>query len=127
MSIQENGSATPTTSRFSLMKRLPERWFKEHDPEGAAFEYEVIEVMADPDLKPLYKPHLMPAFHRFPNEASSISRIVAAFGELEFILGLCVGEVLGDRDTALRAIFRLPSAPARIDTPDALIRKTFNH
>ena len=72
------------------------------------------------DLHPLYKPHLMPAFHRFPSEASSISRIVAAFGELEFILTLCVGEVLGDRDTGLRAIFRLASDRARIDTADAI-------
>jgi hypothetical protein len=80
--------------------------------------------MATRDLTPLYR-ELMPAFHRWPNETSSISRIIAAFGELEFILTLCVGEVLGDRDTGLRTIFRLGSDRARIETADALIRNVY--
>lgn len=79
--------------------------------------------MAPPKMQSLYSGvQLMPALHRFPKEAARIGRIIAAFGELEFILALCVGEVLNDRDTALRAIFRLASDRARIDTADALIR-----
>jgi hypothetical protein len=73
--------------------------------------------------QPLYHGlQLMPALHRFPDEAARIGRIVAAFGELEFILASSLGEVLGDRDTALRAIFRLASGRARIDILDALLR-----
>jgi len=62
----------------------------------------------------------MPALHRFPNEAARIGRIIAAFGELQFTLAICLGEVLNDQDTALRTIFRLASDRARIDTLDAL-------
>jgi hypothetical protein len=77
-------------------------------------------------MQPLYSGvQLMPALQRFPEEAARIGRIVAAFGELEFILALCVGEVLRDRDTALRTIFRLASDRARIDTADALIRPSY--
>jgi len=74
-------------------------------------------------VQPLYQGlQLVPALHRFPDEAARIGRIVAAFGELEFILAVCLGEVLSDRDTALRTIFRLASGRARIDTLDALLR-----
>lgn len=67
----------------------------------------------------------MPAFHRHPEEASRISRIIAAFGEIEFMLGLCLGEALSDRDTALRAMFRLLSDRARIDMADAMLRPAY--
>src|SRR5260221_3902636 len=74
-------------------------------------------------MQPLYQGlQLMPALHRFPDEAARIGRIVAAFGEIEFILAMCVGEVLCDPDAARRAIFRLASGRARIDTLDALLR-----
>jgi hypothetical protein len=77
-------------------------------------------------VQPLYQGlQLMPALHRFPDEAARIGRIVAAFGELEFILAECLGEVLSDRDTALRTIFRLASSRARIDTLDALLRPAY--
>jgi hypothetical protein len=77
-------------------------------------------------VQPLYEGlQLSPALHRFPDEAARIGRIVAAFGELEFILALCLGEVLSDRDTALRTIFRLASGRARIDTLDALLRPAY--
>jgi hypothetical protein len=65
---------------------------------------------------------LMPPFHRFPEEGARIGRIIAAFGELQFILGLCLGEALDDRDTALRTIFLLASDRARIDVADSLLR-----
>ncbi len=77
-------------------------------------------------MQPLYQGlQLMPALHRFPDEAARIGRIVAAFGEIEFILAMCLGEVLCDPDAARRAIFRLASGRARIDTLDALLRPTY--
>jgi hypothetical protein len=77
-------------------------------------------------VQPLYQGlQLMPALHRFPDEAARIGRIIAAFGELEFILALCLGEALDDRDTALRAMFRLASGRARVDTLDALLRPAY--
>jgi hypothetical protein len=83
--------------------------------------------MAPPKIQPLYSSfQLMPALHRFPAEAARIGRIVAAFGEIEFLLALCLGEALNDRDTALRTIFRLASDRARIDTADALLRPAFS-
>jgi hypothetical protein len=78
------------------------------------------------NMQPRYDQlQLMPALHRFPKEAARIGRIVAAFGEIEFIFALCLAEVLGDQDTALRAIFRLASDRARIDTLDALLRPAY--
>jgi hypothetical protein len=76
-------------------------------------------------MQPLYQGlQLMPALHRFPDEAARIGRIVAAFGEIEFILAMCLGEVLCDPDAARRAIFRLAgatcqpwSAPPKADHP----------
>jgi len=36
-------SATPRTSRFFATTDAAEKWFEEHDPEGEAFEYEVLK------------------------------------------------------------------------------------
>ena len=70
--------------------------------------------MAPRDTQPLYSQYqLMPPFHRFPEEAARIGRIIAAFGELEFILGVFLGEALDNQDAALRAMFRLLSDRAR--------------
>jgi hypothetical protein len=63
---------------------------------------------------------LMPAFHRFPQEAAIIGRIIVGIGELEFILARCVGEALQDETTALRTIFRLGSTSARFDAAECL-------
>jgi hypothetical protein len=68
---------------------------------------------------------LMPAFHRFPKEADLIGRVLVGFGELEFILAQCVGQVLQNENVALRVIFRLGGTSARIDTADALARDSY--
>jgi hypothetical protein len=69
---------------------------------------------------------LMPCFHRKPQEAAIIGRIIAAFGEIEFMLGLCLGEAIADRHSALRAMFRLLSDRGRIDMADALARPAYS-
>jgi hypothetical protein len=84
--------------------------------------------MTDPspgDTPPLFGAQLMPAFHRHPEEAARIGRIIAAFGEIEFMLGLCLGEALSDRDAGLRGMFRLLSDRGRIDMADALARPAY--
>ena len=83
----------------------------------------LVFAMADPDLKPLYeRGRLMPVLHDRPKEAARIGRIIAAFGELEFILGLCLAEALGDQDTALRTIFLLRNDVSRIAVAESLLR-----
>ena len=77
------------------------------------------------DTPPLFGAQLMPAFHRHPEEAARIGRIVAGFGEIEFMLALCLGEALSDRDAALRAMFGLISDRSRITMASALISPIF--
>jgi hypothetical protein len=43
MSIAAKKLATSTTSRCSRRQELADEWFKENDPGGVAFGYEVIE------------------------------------------------------------------------------------
>jgi hypothetical protein len=62
----------------------------------------------------------MPGFHRHPATAAAIARVIAGYGELEFIMALCVGEALDDRNLALSVLFRLKSEAARIDLGAAL-------
>jgi hypothetical protein len=78
--------------------------------------------MTDPDLKPLYeRGRLMAMLRRRPREAARIGRIIAAFGELEFILGLCLGEGIRDQDTALRTIFLLRNNVSRLAVAESLL------
>jgi hypothetical protein len=49
-----------------------------------------------------------------------ISRILGGYGELEFLLAVCLGNVLGDTKKALRVFFRTRGETARIATADAL-------
>jgi hypothetical protein len=68
---------------------------------------------------------LMPAFYRFPEHAGVVGRILAGYGELEYMLALCVGLTLGDRDRAIRTIFRLRNSGSRLDIADALVRNAY--
>ncbi len=42
-SIQANRSATSTNVKVFANVDAAEKWFEENDPEGVAFEYEVLE------------------------------------------------------------------------------------
>lgn len=64
----------------------------------------------------------MPALQRFPNEAAIIGRLIAAYGEFEYIFAYCVGHVINDFDRAIKLAFRLRSESNRFDACDALIR-----
>jgi hypothetical protein len=49
---------------------------------------------------------VMPAFVECPTEAASISRILAGYGELEFLLCRALGKPLGTIEAGIKALFR---------------------
>ena len=61
----------------------------------------------------------MPAFLRHPEEAAIIGRLLAGYGELEFLMAMCLGSAMGDKRTALRALFRMKSE--RVKVADSLL------
>jgi hypothetical protein len=67
----------------------------------------------------------MPAFHRFPNEAAIIGRLLAGYAELEIGLLHCVSVVRKDFDAVLKAMFRTRGETRRIDVADALGRQLY--
>lgn len=68
---------------------------------------------------------LMPAFHRFPPEASIIGRLLAGYAELEIDLLHCVSVAREDFDATLKAMFRIRGETQRIDVADALGRQSY--
>jgi hypothetical protein len=66
---------------------------------------------------------LLPAFQRFPEEASVIGRLLAGYGELEYAFALCLAQVLDAKDPgpALKAFFRLRGEASKLDMADALM------
>ncbi|MGJ0508214.1 MAG: hypothetical protein ACR652_14065 [Methylocystis sp.] len=64
----------------------------------------------------------MPVFRHHSDEGAIIGRIITGYGELEFVMSLCVGEALNDRDLAMRVLFSLKSESARIDLGESLSR-----
>jgi hypothetical protein len=65
---------------------------------------------------------IMPAFQRYPNEAAIIGRLLAGYGELEFLLCLVLSEAVVDLSTAARLLFRSRSEDHRLSCADALLR-----
>jgi hypothetical protein len=65
---------------------------------------------------------LMPAFVRYPNEAAIIGRMLAGYGELEFLLCMCMRVPLGNLSKAARLLFRNRGEEQRISTADAILR-----
>lgn len=61
----------------------------------------------------------------FPEEASSVGRMLTGYGELEFELSSCLGATLGDDHAALRALFRPRGEESRILIADALMRRKY--
>jgi hypothetical protein len=68
---------------------------------------------------------VMPAFHRFPNEAAIIARLLAGYAELEIALLHCVA-VATDFNATLKAMFRIRGETARINVGDALGRQVYH-
>jgi hypothetical protein len=68
---------------------------------------------------------IMPAFIRYPNEATIIGRMLAGYGELEFLLCMCMREPLGSLSRATRLLFRNRGEEQRISTADAILRPLY--
>src|ERR1700738_2356229 len=63
---------------------------------------------------------IMPAFHVYHQEAAIIGRLLAGYGELEFLLCRCVAATLGgDLSKATRILFRSRGEEHRISAADA--------
>jgi hypothetical protein len=68
---------------------------------------------------------VMPAFRRFPEEASIIGRLLAGYAELEIDLLHCVSVARDDFDAVLKAMFRVRGETQRINVADALGRQLY--
>jgi hypothetical protein len=67
---------------------------------------------------------IMKPFRSYPKEAAIIGRMLAGYGELEFLLHLVLTEILGNANTSGRVMFRSRGEEHRLSTADALIRPT---
>jgi hypothetical protein len=64
-----------------------------------------------------------PAFHRYPDEAAIVGRLLSAFGELEFlVIEQARRATANDRNSFLRAMYRLRAMSARLQAADAFMK-----
>jgi hypothetical protein len=63
----------------------------------------------------------MSAFRAHPKEAEIIGRLLAGYGELEFLMAMCVAECVGNLSTASRLLFRSRGEEHRIAIADAVL------
>jgi hypothetical protein len=66
-----------------------------------------------------------PAFHRFPDEAAAIGRLLAAFGELEASVCFNASKATGLGDTILRVLYCIRQTSARLEAADSLMRPVY--
>jgi hypothetical protein len=65
---------------------------------------------------------ILPAFITCSKEASIIGRLLAGYGELEFVVYECVKAAIGHSSIAVRLMFRVRSEKTRLDLADAILR-----
>jgi hypothetical protein len=70
-------------------------------------------------------PRIMSPFLKYEKEAAIIGRLLAGYGELEFLLHLVMAEALGSPSTSGRVMFRTRGEEHRLSTADALLRPVF--
>jgi hypothetical protein len=68
---------------------------------------------------------LLPAFHRFPKEAAIIGRLLAGYGEIEYLFAMCLASSASDEDTALRTFFSVNGEAPRLDVGHNLMWKLY--
>jgi hypothetical protein len=71
------------------------------------------------------KTYINPAFHRHKAAAAIVGRILAAFGELEYLLTNMAGNAIDNKENVLRALYRLRATSSRIEVADTLMRGAF--
>src|SRR5262249_61687044 len=67
----------------------------------------------------------MPGFHQYPKEAAIISRLLGGYGELEYLVAICLGRALGNLKIGVRVIYRATGETQRIRLADALMKEGF--
>jgi hypothetical protein len=67
-----------------------------------------------------------PAFDRHPEEAAIIGRILAGFGEIEFLVVRCAGHAVAMEDQMWRAFYRLRMTSARLELADAFMKPAYS-
>lgn len=65
---------------------------------------------------------VMPAFITCPKEAAIIGRLLAGYGEIEFVVHECLRVALGSSSISARILYRVRSEKARLDLADAVLR-----
>jgi hypothetical protein len=68
---------------------------------------------------------LMPAFIEHPKEAAIIGRMLAGYGELEFLLAFCMQDPMGSLSKATRLLFRNRGEQQRILIADAILHPLY--
>lgn len=74
------------------------------------------------DQAPEFPLTILQAFITCPDEASIIGRLLAGYGELEFILFEGLKVAIGHSDIAARLLFRVRGELSRMDIYDAVVR-----
>src|SRR5271168_5176823 len=67
-----------------------------------------------------------PAFDRHPAEANIIGKILAGFGEIEFLVVRSVGHALAMEDQIWKALYRLRITSARLEMADTLLKPVYS-
>ena len=67
-------------------------------------------------------PSFLPAFDKFPREASIIAHLLGGYTTIELSLMNCAHIVRDDFDTVFKSMFRVRSEGSRIDIADAFAR-----
>ncbi len=78
--------------------------------------------------QPTFKVRINPAFHRFPHEATIIGRLLASFGEIEYLIALCAAHAHDNaqhRVSDAEGLYRLRTTSSRIDAADVSMRPAF--
>lgn len=67
----------------------------------------------------------MPSIAKHPEVALPLAVLLTGYGELELGFALLVAAVMGDRDAAFKALFRVRGELSRLQIGDALVRHLF--
>jgi hypothetical protein len=57
-----------------------------------------------------------------PDEQRLVGQILTKYGDLEYVLACCLGQVLNNKGAAVRSLFRLRGGNVRIQVADAIMR-----
>jgi hypothetical protein len=65
---------------------------------------------------------LMPAFLRYPKEAAIIGRLVAGYGELEYVYANCLAIAIPKLNSAMRSYFSIVEKPSGLIWQETLCK-----